>query len=136
MDVGHLLGDLDERTGLQAIESTDLRHSGGWGVWLSVRRCPLPTRDRVTEDNYKKIKEDMSKRDVESILGKPTEDDPVSPRDPTGGTGCLWRGRNHSTIYLRFDKEGKIVDGSYHGPTEPEKQDLLERAIRAMGLDN
>ena len=93
------------------------------------------TRDRVTEDNYKMIKEDMSRRDVESILGKPTEDEPVSPRDPTGGTRCLWRGRNHSTIYVRFDKEGKIVDESYFGPTEPEKQDLLERAIRAVGLD-
>jgi hypothetical protein len=72
-----------------------------------VRRIPpdrLPTNPRVTQENCERIKPGMTLKQVEEILGPPSENWPNNEK--------IWTNRNEDMFYgfvVIFDKSGLVL---------------------------
>jgi hypothetical protein len=77
-----------------------------------------PRPDRITEENYYRIKEGMSRAEVEAILGPPGDyrNGPTTNAEPEGrlfllsGGFCsdAWRG-DTGIIRIEFDRSGHVA---------------------------
>lgn len=70
----------------------------------------LTACNRLTQDNFDKIKTDMTQNEVTSILGKPTNSDSISIAG-VSGTSSVWR-NNDVEITIQF-LNGKVFLKSY-----------------------
>jgi LSD1 subclass zinc finger protein len=79
--------------------------------WLS-NLPSVSSSDKVTMENYDKIKKDMSEADVKAILGEPffsTDDSFMGGTRLSKGQKCLvWSGRSEDGISVVFEKDKAI----------------------------
>jgi LSD1 subclass zinc finger protein len=78
--------------------------------WLS-NLPSLSSGDKVTKENYDKIKKDMSEAEVKTILGEPlfTTDESFMGLKLSKGQKCLvWSGRSEDGISVVFEKDKAI----------------------------
>ena len=70
------------------------------GVWVLAAALLLVACSRVTQENFAKIEEGMSEREVIAILGEPDESNSVTVLG-VSGTVARWTG-NGGAITVRF----------------------------------
>jgi hypothetical protein len=70
------------------------------------------TSSKVTEDNYKKIKTDMTKKEVEDILGKGETKTGIKIGDNTGD-GVVYKGEKGDVQVIY--KDDKVVAAHWAG---------------------
>jgi hypothetical protein len=73
---------------------------------------------RVSQDNFQKIQEGMSEREVISLLGKPTESNSVNLLG-VSGTASRWVGKD-AVIAVRF-VNGKVAFKRFDQPSAKAK---------------
>ena len=63
---------------------------------------------KITQENYDKIKEGMSRAEVVAILGEPTGSEMIGQINDTEVKAPIWQGRGMK-ILLGFDEKGKVI---------------------------
>jgi hypothetical protein len=93
------------KNGLDAIDviiNKDGKIAGQKAVFAS--RYPMA---KVTVENFMKIKNGMTAKEVNDILGLPTEEKEVNLPDRFIGKEVMWQAGS-SSIHIRYDKDGKV----------------------------
>jgi hypothetical protein len=62
-------------------------------------------QQRITWRDYMKVRDKMTRLEVEAVLGSPQY---IDPR-PDGGQVVRWVGRNEGEIYIEFSANGEMV---------------------------
>ena len=110
---------------------TALAVAGFVAVVLGAWAIP---RSGVTEANYLRINEGITREEVEAILGDPSAGRAssrkiiISPRPglPPGGTETRWRD-NSEIIFVQFDKNEIVIHKSMNGEPDPLVQRIRTR---------
>lgn len=75
----------------------------------------LAACSRITQENFAKVRDDMTEQEVQAILGSPTETSSSSILG-ISGTSSTWRGGD-AVITIRF-VNGKVALKSFERPAE------------------
>ena len=70
--------------------------------------CSSGGSSKITQENYDKIKEGMTKVEVTAILGDPTGSETVGQVEDTKLKASVWQGRGLK-IVAGFDDDGKLL---------------------------
>jgi hypothetical protein len=73
---------------------------------------------KITEKNYERVQEGMTKEEVESILGAPTDSKSVGFGGFSGGHST-WKAEDGTTITIQF-VNGKVASKQFIKPGEKE----------------
>src|SRR6516165_6941322 len=80
-----------------------------------------PSRERITQENFDRIREGMSRAEVEGILGSPGDyttgplndpdgiEIPLSLLPPPSGVESAWWAADYGTVGVWFDEGGRVL---------------------------
>jgi hypothetical protein len=87
---------------------TRLRGKGHLTRQCLLAGCSGGGSSKITQENYDKVKDGMTKAEVTAILGEPTGSETVGEVQDTKLNASVWQGRGLK-IVIGFDDDGKLL---------------------------